>query len=258
MKAIVNEQSDGNKYITFSTNGNGQVTWTTFVSSDPTKTTGVGDTHGLTISIDLMSGKNNTFPKGTMLRIDRQGMSENQTGSNGNVTNAHDAGGSPELVSLNADGSIKLSGTAIQYGNLKTNVIAAAGTVSNTTFENVKVYIDFANMRMMGYLNGQLTAVTSLPSTLRTDYYLAAMDVNKNTRFTVALYTGYNGSAWNVNDAKAASVEIGGVSTPLFDADANEGNGAWNAAAIAKYVDENFYFSFDNLQFIAGDAVNTK
>ena len=240
MRALIEESADGNKYLTFSHNGNGQTTWGSFVV-DKKKTTGVGDTVGFTLSVDLMSGKDNKFPT-TYFRIDRQGDANNATG-----------GGSPTIIKLNSTGSVVLGGSAVQYGDLNTNVIIEKGKASNTEFQKVTVVVDFANMIMKGYLNDELVAVSSTPPELNPAGYLVQMDKNANTRFQLAVYGGYKGEVFTT-DVKAAAQEatvmLNGVETNVWDSEAND----WNYPALAKYVDENFYFSMDNLEITMGDV----
>lgn len=237
MRALIEESEDGNKYLTFSHNGNGQTTWSSFVSGKAATTTGVGDTVGFSFSVDLMSGKDNKFPT-TNFRIDRL---------NSTTTN------SANILKLNADGSVALGGAAVQYGDLNTNVIIAAGEASNTEFQKVTVVVDFANMIMKGYLNDELVAVSALDKNLTTDKYLAELDNCKNTRFQLAVYGGWKGEVFTSAvqaAAKEATVMINGVETNVWDSTAND----WNYPALAKYIDENFYFSMDNLAITIGDV----
>jgi len=241
MRALIEESADGNKYLTFSHNGNGQTTWGSFVTDKAATTTGVGDTVGFSLSVDLMSGKDNKFPE-TYFRIDRQGNATSATG-----------GGSPTIIKLNSNGSVTLGGTAVQYGNLNTNVIIAAGEASNTEFQKVTVVVDFANMIMKGYLNDNLVAVSSTPAELNPAGYLVQMDKNANTRFQLAVYGGYKGEVFTTAvkaAAQEATVMLDGVETNVWDSEAND----WNYPALAKYVDENFYFSMDNLAITIGDV----
>ena len=241
MRALIEESKDGNKYLKFSHNGAGQTTWGSFVSSTAKNDTGVGDTVGFSLSVDLMSGKDNKFPT-TYFRIDRQGNATSATG-----------GGSPNIFVLNANGSVTLGGTAVQYGDLNTNVIIAAGEASNTEFQKVTVVVDFANMIMKGYLNDKLVAVSSTDTSLNPAGYLVQMDKNANTRFQVAVYGGYRGEVFTTAvkaAAQEATVMLNGVETNVWDSEAED----WNYPALAKYVDENFYFSMDNLAITMGDV----
>ena len=241
MRALIEESEDGNKYLKFSHNGAGQTTWGSFVSSTAKNDTGVGDTVGFSLSVDLMSGKDNTFPE-TVFRIDRQGNATSTTG-----------GGSPTIFKLNSDGSVTLGGSAVQYGDLNTNVIIAAGEASNTEFQKVTVVVDFANMIMKGYLNDELVAVSSTSADLNPAGYLVQMDKNANTRFQVAIYGGWKGEVFTDTvkaAAQEATVMLNGVETNVWDSEAND----WNYPALAKYVDENFYFCMDNLEITQGDV----
>ncbi len=241
-RALIEESEDGNKYLKFSHNGNGQTTWSSFVTEKASTTTGVGDTVGFSLSVDLMSGKDNKFPD-TYFRIDRMGD------ATGNTNN-----GSPMIFKLNSNGSVTLGGTAVQYGDLNTDVIIAAGEASNTEFQKVTVVVDFANMIMKGYLNDNLVAVTDISKDhLKPEYYLAGIDACKNTRFQVAVYGGYKGEVFTSKvqaAAKEATVMLNGVETNVWDSTA----GDWNYPALAKYIDENFYFCMDNLAITIGDV----
>ena len=231
---------ENNQYVKFSHNGAAESKYTAFLTSS--SYTGVGESMGFTLEVELMSGKDGTFPT-TSFSIYGQGDAS-----------AANKGGSPALFYLNSDGSVTLAGTAVQYGNLKTNVIATS--ISQTEFQKVSVYVDFANGLMFGYLDGELTAVSGLHSNWNGTNFLAGYDLNKNTRFQVRLYGGYAASNWFTSKkftaqgeaAKAASVILNGVETPLYDAETD----TWNPAAIEKYVDDNYYFYYDDVAIYYG------
>ena len=236
-----------NQYVKFAHNGASSTTFSpAFVAKN--SATGIGDTMSFTFSVDLMSGKDGTFPL-TSFRIDKHGSIQGA-----NVTGDAIGTKSPSILSLNENGTVTLEGkAAVEYNGIKTNVIAES--ISNTEFQNISVVVDFARGLYLGYLDGELKAVTSLNADLKGAALVEAIDALKNTRFQMSMYGGYQGGNWKgskLTAAKAAVVELNGVETNVYDAE----SGTWNHAALEKYVDENYYFCYDDITVYYGALYN--
>ena len=236
-----------NQYVKFSHNGAGEIKFSpAFVASK--SATGVGDTMSFSFSVDLMSGKDGTFPYSTF-RIDRHGSSTH-------ASDGEPAKKSPIIFALNADGSVTLEGkSVVNYNGINTKVIAES--ISQTEFQRITVVVDYARGLYLGYLDGELKAVTTLHKDFNATEFLAGIEALKATRQQVVLYGGYQAGNWKnsasvLNAAKAATVDLGGVETNVYDAE----TGTWNHAALEKYVDDNYYFYFDNATVSYGALYN--
>ena len=236
-----------NQYVKFSHNGAGEIKFSpAFVASK--SATGVGDTMSFSFSVDLMSGKDGTFPYSTF-RIDRHGSATHA--SDGDIAKK-----SPIIFALNANGSVTLEGkSVVNYNGINTKVIAES--ISQTELQRVTVVVDYARGLYLGYLDGELKAVTTLHKDFNATEFLAGIDLLKATRQQVVLYGGYQAGNWKnsasvLNAAKAATVDLDGVETNVYDAE----TGTWNHAALEKYVDENYYFYFDNVTVSYGALYN--
>ena len=189
-----------------------------------------------------------TFPYSTF-RIDRHGSSTH-------VSDGEPAKKSPIIFALNADGSVTLEGkSVVNYNGINTKVIAES--ISQDEFQRITVVVDYARGLYFGYLDGELKAVTTLHKDYVPSEFLAGIEALKSTRLQVVLYGGYQAGNWKnnasvLNAAKAATVEIGGVETNVYDAEA----GTWNHAALEKYVDDNYYFYYDNATVSYGALYN--
>lgn len=224
-KYLVMADDSGNKYVKVSHNGASQLNFGKF------QNTGIADTVGFTFSIDIMAGKDGSFPP-TDFQIDRIALKS--------VGHAKDL--SAAIFSLYADGSIKLAGDAVKYGDINTNIIVGAGDASTDSFQRISVYVDFAEARIYGYLDGKLKAVTAFTSFMIPDNYLKVLNQN---RFQMCMF-GANNWKNDVEGAKQYIAIVNGVETPVYE------NGAWNPDAIEAYVDANLYFCYDNVELAYG------
>ena len=260
-----------NQYIRFSHNGAGLLTYDKpFVTASASL--GLADSMGFTYSIDLMSGKDGTFPK-TTIGFDRYlGTTD---GSNTN---------SPALFTLNEDGSVTLAGKAVEYNGIKTTVIASS--ISQTKFQKVSVYADIAGGRYYAYLDGRLVAVTDCTSLYNYKSMYEMLDAHTNTRFQLVMRGGYAGSLWtNAIPTELTEGENPIISFEEYTLKAGESASytthyvydetqgcyrAYNSTtdktaqlyvgtlndvdALEQYIDENYYFYYDNVGIYYGNT----
>ena len=219
---------NGNQCIKYSHTSAGQATGASLAQK------GVGDSvSALTYSISLKAYSDTMFSP-TAFRIGRAGPGNTSTDRGGDVT----------LFQLDKKGNVKLTGTAAD------GYTALITTLTKDAFRDITVVVNFPENRMYGYCDGSLTAVTTLPSSLKPASYVGGADGN-NTEFTSNIYGGYQSGEWTAEEiakAKEATVMLGDVETKVFE------NDTWNHAALEVYVCENSSFYFDNWSIALGDT----
>lgn len=227
-----------NNYIKYAHNGSGQVTTSPqIVTNSLTTKNGIGDTISTTIEIDLMAGKDGKFPK-TFFRFYKLSNGQN-----------------PVFMTIKDD-KILLGDGSLKGVNGYSNVIA---TGSADSFTTVAVTVDFANGLLKGYVkdangNATLTAVTALPANLTAEALYATVDGTQT--IAVIINGGYGAdNIDNFEDFKANKVDVTGDGV-VDDKDKvyDEASGLWNYDIISKYVDDNFYFYFDNIKVSCGST----